>query len=164
MKTLKQILEAYGQGKRGWTPTSGTSDHDEVLYQLHAHEQGQGTLHPSIHKALNHLSDPKTYSQALQRSKVEILNHHDFGNVENSTAGDSWMKNRQSLDRDKVNRAETQASDQRAGRSTLSMPVAIRARNRTTGEVVTHSLAGNTRQAYHAGSGVPTQVIHYDHD
>jgi len=153
MKTYTEFLEeAYGTGKRGWKPNTGTEEHDEVEHQK------SGDLHPSIRKAMNHLSDPKNYAQALQRSKVSIYNRRKMQNVHNTDAGESWIETKKTLDPEKVSRVEKQS------RGIKTMPIIIKAKNKKTGETVSHLLGGNTRASKHAGEGVPVQVIHYEHD
>ena len=153
MKSYLEFLEeAYGTGKKGWKPNTGTDEHDEVEHQK------SGDLHPSIRKAMNHLSKPRNYAQALQRSKVSIYNRRKMQGVQNTDAGESWTNTKKTLDRTKVNRVEKQS------RGKKTMPIIIKAKNRKTGETTSHLLGGNTRASKHAGKGVPVQVINYDHD
>ena len=63
MKTFRQFLKE-AEIKSGWRPLKGTEEHDEIGYQLDAHNNGQAQIHPSIVKAMEHLKDPKNYSSA----------------------------------------------------------------------------------------------------
>ena len=165
MKTFNQFLEeAYGAGKKGWKPTKGTEEHDEIGYQLKAHKEGIAPVHPSIAKAMEHLSDPKNYARALQKSKIRIYNRQKLKHVENTTGGEGWVSGRKQLNKGKVDRADKQASEQEKGKRKLPMPVIIRAKNKKTGETVEHNVSGNTRLSRHGGKGVPAQVIHFEHD
>lgn len=163
MKTFNEFLTEDAI-KPGWRRLSGTEEHDEVNHQLDAHERGDAPVHPSIHKALKHLSDSKNYATAIQRSRTEVYNRQKLKKVENTTGGEGWTSGQKSLDRSKVARANQQAAQQKSGKKTLPMPVIIRAKNRTTGETVEHNLSGNTRLSRHGGAGVPTHVINYEHD
>jgi len=162
--TLKQFIEeAYGAIKPGWKPSEDPEEYHEVSHQLAAHRSGEAKLHPSIHKALKHLEDPKNFFSAMKRSKVEVYNRQKLSRVRNTTGSDTWIKSRRELHPQKVARASTQAAGQKTGKNKLEMPIIIRAKNKKTGKTVEHSLAGNTRLSRHGDSGVPVHVIHFEH-
>lgn len=164
MKTFKEYLEeAYGTGKRGWKQQRGKeseAEQSEATFQQKVKSQ----FHPSIQKALDHFSDPKNYAEGMRKSKIEIYNRRKLSKVSNTTGGESWMRGQKKLERVKVRRADQQAREQGRGQRELSMPVIIRARNRTTGEVVEHNLSGNTRLSRHGDKSVPVHILHYEHD
>lgn len=164
MKKFKEYLkEAYGTGKVGWKQQRGKeadAEQSEAIFQQKVKDQ----FHPSIQKALDHFADPKNYAESMRTSKIEIYNRRKLSKVSNTTGGESWWRGQKKLERVKVQRADQQAREQGRGQRQLSMPVIIRARNKTTGETVEHNLSGNTRLSKHGDRGVPVQILYFEHD
>lgn len=163
MKSFNEFL-SENVSKPGWTRADPVEEHPEVDYQLNAHKEGVAKVHPSIHKALKHLSNPSNFFNAMSKSKTEIYNRQKLKGVHNTSSSDTWLKSRRELHPEKVKRAESQSAQQKTGKTKLQMPIIIRAKNKKTGKTVEHSLAGNTRLSRHGDSGVPTHVINYEHD
>jgi hypothetical protein len=160
MKSFKQFIKEE-EIPSGWRPLKGTEEHDEVEHQLDSHNSGDAEFHPLIVKALQHLSSPKNYSSAIKNSTTEVFNREKLSNVQNTDAASSWKESQKDLDPEKVERANQQADQMKAGKIKLAMPVIIRATNSKTGETVEHNLSGNTRLSRHGDVGVPTHVINF---
>ena len=154
MLTFKEFISEIisGTSIRGFGKPG--EEHDEVHTQLQAHDDGHATLHPDVHKALTHLKDKGNWKKALNSAKSERFNSRKFNklNVGNTDAGGSRTSAVSGLDKSKVARVSSQTKSE--------SPIVLRTKNKTTGEVNHHLIAGNTRSSLR--SNVSAHVI--DHE
>ena len=159
MKTLRQILNEIVAGTtslpRG-TKLRGMEEHDEVVHQLNAHEQGHVKWHPDVHRALEHLSDPKNFQSALSKGTIERYTPKKFESVDNTDAGAKQSELRPLIDREKLARARKQKS-----RGKSHPPIVLRIHNKKTGETKEHLLAGNTAATVSKGNTFVHVINHH---
>lgn len=156
MKTFKRFITEIVAGSLSRnTKLRGMEEHDEIHHQLAAHAEGHVQWHPDIHRALEHLSNPDNFKNALSNGVVERYTPEKFKDVGNTDAGMHLSKLPGSIDREKLKRAKEQLA---SGQS--HAPIILRTHNKKTGETKEHLIAGNTAATVRGGH-IQALVIHH---